>query len=218
MKAETRVILERPFGAEQIKQRQGNFGQVLDYIEGHAVIERLNEAFEGEWTFEVIWHEIREDEVLVKGRLIAGGIIKEQYGGSKVSKCKDTGAIISIGDDIKSAATDALKKCATLFGVGLHLYRNQNFSVGVVPKNQCVKSGGEKSNDGSDNGVDNVRDGNKNGGRATAKQLKYIFELARERDMTSKEIRDLCVERWGLLVDYISKAQASELIQELSKR
>jgi hypothetical protein len=30
--------------------------------------------------------------------------------------------IISLGDDLKAAATDCLKKCATLFGVGLHLY------------------------------------------------------------------------------------------------
>jgi hypothetical protein len=29
-----REILEQPFGPEQIKQREGNFGKILDYIEG----------------------------------------------------------------------------------------------------------------------------------------------------------------------------------------
>jgi len=32
-----REILEKSFGPEQIKQREGNFGKMLDYIEGHAV-------------------------------------------------------------------------------------------------------------------------------------------------------------------------------------
>jgi recombination DNA repair RAD52 pathway protein len=41
-----REILEKPFGPEQIKQREGNFGKMLDYIEGHAVIQRLNDAFD----------------------------------------------------------------------------------------------------------------------------------------------------------------------------
>jgi len=39
-----RELLEQPFSPEQIKQRQGSFGQTLDYVSGHTVIERLNEA------------------------------------------------------------------------------------------------------------------------------------------------------------------------------
>ena len=37
-----RELLEKHFDPSQIKQREGNFGKMLDYIEGHAVIERLN--------------------------------------------------------------------------------------------------------------------------------------------------------------------------------
>ena len=51
-----REILETPFGPEQIKTRPGNFGQELAYVEGHTVIKRLNEAFEGAWSFEVVEH------------------------------------------------------------------------------------------------------------------------------------------------------------------
>ena len=115
-------VLTRPFDAGQIKQREGRGGKRLDYIETHAVITRLNEAFGGAWSFEVADYKTMEGEVVVQGRLTAGGQIKEQFGSAAVARSKDSGKPISIGDDLKSAASDALKKCATLFGVGLHLY------------------------------------------------------------------------------------------------
>jgi recombination DNA repair RAD52 pathway protein len=64
-----RALLEKPFQPDQVKQRQGRFGILLDYVEGHTVIARLNEAFEGNWTFEIDDHWILNDteEVLVLG-------------------------------------------------------------------------------------------------------------------------------------------------------
>ena len=114
--------LSRPFDAGQIRQREGRGGMMLDYIEAHAVIARLNEAFGGAWSFEVADYKTMEGEIVVQGRLTAGGQIKEQFGGSTVARSRETGKPICIGDDLKAAGSDALKKCATLFGVGLHLY------------------------------------------------------------------------------------------------
>jgi recombination DNA repair RAD52 pathway protein len=93
-----RDILEAPFAPEQIKQRQGNFGQTLDYIEAHAVIQRLNDAFDSAWSFEIIEHQIlkEQNEVLVLGRLTAGGISKCQFGSSAITRAKQSGEIISI--------------------------------------------------------------------------------------------------------------------------
>ena len=73
-----RELLEKPFEPCQIKQREGNFGKMLDYIKGHAVIERLNMAFEAEWSFSILAHRILEqtDEVLVVGQLRAADVIK----------------------------------------------------------------------------------------------------------------------------------------------
>jgi len=122
MEAMNLEVLTRPFEAGQIKQREGRGGKRLDYIETHAVITRLNEAFGGAWSFEVADYKSMEGEVVVRGRLTAGGQIKEQFGSASISRSKDSGKPISVGDDLKSAASDALKKCATLFGVGLHLY------------------------------------------------------------------------------------------------
>ncbi len=49
-----RDLLEKPFDPEQIKQREGYFGDVLDYLEGPTVIQRLNEAFNGVWSFDIV--------------------------------------------------------------------------------------------------------------------------------------------------------------------
>ena len=116
-----RQLLEHPFDPTQIKQRKGRNG-VLDYVEGHTVVARLNAALDGAWSFEVVAHEVRDHEVLVLGKLTAAGIVKMQFGASQVTRDRETKALISLGDDLKAAATDALKKCATFLGVGLHLY------------------------------------------------------------------------------------------------
>ena len=119
-----RALLERPFEPAQIRQRKGRNG-VLDYVEGHTVIARLNEALDGAWSFEITHHQIREEEVVVIGRLAADGITKMAFGTSQVTREKGSAQVISLGDDLKAAATDALKKCATFLGVGLHLYADK---------------------------------------------------------------------------------------------
>jgi len=145
-----REILEKHFGQEQIKQREGNFGKMLDYIEGHSVIQRLNDAFDADWSFTIIRYDIfkETDEVLVQGELKAGNVVKMQFGSSKITHARKNGDIISLGDDLKAAATDALKKAATLFGVGLHLYRNDG-------QQGSQHNGGNGNGSGSNGGNDN---------------------------------------------------------------
>jgi hypothetical protein len=116
-----RQFLERPFEPAQIRQRKGR-DEMLDYVEGHSVIQRLNEALEGAWSFEIVHHEIREEEVLVLGRLTPEAITKMAFGASQVTRERESGKPVSLGDDLKAAGTDCLKKCATFLGVGLHLY------------------------------------------------------------------------------------------------
>ena len=127
-----REILEKPFEPGQIKQREGNFGKMLDYIEGHAVIERLNMAFEAEWSFSILEHRILEetDEALVVGQLKAGDVVKTQFGSSRITRARESGEPISLADDFKAAATDSIKKCASLLGIGLHLYNGDKRAAG----------------------------------------------------------------------------------------
>jgi len=106
-----RQLLEKPFEPAQIRQRKGRNG-LLDYVEGHSVIQRLNEALDGQWSFEIMQHEIREDEVLVLVKLTAEGITKMNFGVSQVTRERDSGALVSLGDDLKAAGTDAVRRVA----------------------------------------------------------------------------------------------------------
>ena len=131
-------VLTRPFEASQVKNRKGPKGKMLDYVETHTVIARLNDAFEGEWSFRVISHDVGDEEVLVLGELSAEGEAKVQFG----SKVREDN--VPLGDTAKAAASDALKKTATLFGVGLELYAKDSEDTSGQRRNeQHTQSGGD---------------------------------------------------------------------------
>jgi hypothetical protein len=117
-----REILEKEFEPSQIKRRRGAFGGDLDYVETADVIRRLNTAFDGQWSFEIVEYQQLGDEVVVLGKLTAEGIQKMQFGSHQITKSKRDGEVVNLGYDLKAAASDALKKSATHLGVALHLY------------------------------------------------------------------------------------------------
>ena len=102
-----------------------------DYVEIASVIRRLNEVYGEFWSFQVKESKSVSKKAKIDGRLVDrvevvvigslsvptfnGIMVKEQYGSSDVKA-------ETYGDAHKSAASDALKKCATLLGVALHLY------------------------------------------------------------------------------------------------
>ena len=200
-----RQLLEQPFGPEEIKQRDGSFGQTLNYVSGYTIIDRLNQAFESLWSFEIVSHEIHQDEVIVIGKLIAEDVVKTQFGSSRITKARETGEVVSLADDLKSATTDSLKKCATLLGVGLHLYADKTSS-------SSAETTGHKGN-----GVDNNQSGNggNKNGRLTAKQHSFLVKLANEKGLTRKELNDQCVETYGSVIDYLTRQNASSMIENM---
>lgn len=195
-----RKLLEQPFEPSQIKQRMGRSG-LLDYVEGHAVIKRLNDAFEGNWSFEVVSHEIlkESDEIAVLGRLTACGIVKMQFGISQITRDRETKEVISLGDDLKAAATDSLKKCATQFGVGLHLYEERG-NQGQAEPLDSEKESREKREDS---------------GRITNRQLATIYGLAKARGLSSQEVERKTIQVFNKRPEYLSKTEASLVITEL---
>ena len=193
-----RELLEKEFESSQIKQREGNFGKKLDYIEGHCVIARLNAAFESEWSFSILEHRILEqtDEVLVVGQLRAGNVVKTQFGSSRITRARESGEPMSLADDYKAAATDAIKKCASLLGVGLHLYTGN----------------GHRSSERPENG----RSGSGNGDvRLSSRQFKYIMRLADEAGRSKEELDQETIQMFGSAVQFLSKADASSYIDHL---
>ena len=99
-------------------------------------------------------HEILKetDEVVVLGELSTGSIKKSQFGSSRITRARETGEVISLSDDLKAAATDSIKKCATLLGVGLSLYN------GNKPERQNNSAnGGNRHSGNGGNGNGNGR-------------------------------------------------------------
>ncbi len=214
-----RELLEKPFGPEQIKQREGNFGKTLDYLEAHSVIQRLNDSFDADWSFTIIKHEIikETDEVVVLGELSAGAIKKNQFGSSRITRARNTGDMISLADDLKAAGTDSLKKCATMLGIGLHIYskdgRNNQRSAGENHANGQIRNNNPQSSDGG-NGNGYRSNGNGNG-RLTVKQHDYILSLLKNKGISRNELDERCVNVYGTGLDYLSRSDASSMISEL---
>jgi len=207
-----RPLLEKAFESKNVKQRQGSFGNTLDYVEGHAVVGRLNEAFEANWTFELSNHWILKetDEVLVLGKLTAEGITKMAFGSKQIARNKDTKAIISLGDDLKAASTDALKKAASLLGVGLYLYSTPKAKATVESPNGQPKGGnGEKKEEES-------RPGNgRNATRLTNKQLSAIFAIGKSKTISNKDLKAKAQSMFNKNLDFLSKEEASSFIKNL---
>lgn len=200
-----RELLEKPFDKEQIKQRKGNFGDMIDYVETHAVIQRLNEAFEGQWSFEIITQETTAQEVIVSGKLTAEGVSKSQFGSNKISLSKQ-GEIISVGDDWKAAASDCLKKCASLFGIGLHLYGGTEKTE--QPSDQTGKNAGmsEKSKP-------------KGGTTITKEQLAQIKKLRTDLGWTPEQVQEQSKTMFGTeKVEALNPTMATALIAYLQNQ
>ena len=121
---------------------EGVFGP---FLSGEQVASRLNHVLGvGNWSFNVVQYalEPNADEVVALGELRAwiGGqwISRQQFGGQKIKRVKATGMPSNLADDHKGAATDALKKCASLIGVGLYLMvSSATWHQGVPPTTQA---------------------------------------------------------------------------------
>ena len=125
-----RIVMEQRTPPDAIRTRQGRGGRQFKYVTHAYVTRTLNQAFGWAWDFEVldtrIVPEENPQEVVIRGRLTVrtknGTIVKEQFGSSQVKRSQ--GQITSLGDDLKAAGSDALKKCASLLGLALDLYES----------------------------------------------------------------------------------------------
>jgi recombination DNA repair RAD52 pathway protein len=125
--------LSEPFPPEMERElRKG--GTTLIYIPVSEVIARLNRIFGVRgWSTEIIKCErdaLDPDFIVAHVRLsvtMDGGwgavVTKDGFGGQKIKRTKQ-GEIVDLGDEFKGAVSDALKKAAQQFGVGLYLSRS----------------------------------------------------------------------------------------------
>lgn len=119
--------------AKYIKQRPAKGGGTWDYVTGGYVKKCLNLMFGWDWDFEIVDEKImiESKEVVVKGRMTCRTngrtIVKMQYGNKDIIFKRGSDIPLSIGNDMKAAATDALKKCAAEIGIAADIYNKEDF-------------------------------------------------------------------------------------------
>jgi hypothetical protein len=122
--------------------------------------------------------------------------VKSAFGGAMISD--KHGAVLSVADDLKSAASDSLKKCATLLGVGLELYGGQ-------PDVHATRS---------DTRSHEARFAEE---RATVRQLAAIHAASRRRGFSKERLASYVNEHTGKNeLSHLSRREASGLIDSLS--
>ena len=207
-----REILEAPFPDEEIRTRKGTFGKELAYAEVHNYIARLNIAFAGDWSFDILEHQVLEDEVVVLGRLSAGGITKTAFGGSSITRAKESGEKVSITDDLKGAASDSLKKCSSLLGLGLCLYgaqaANQDSHTRAPRRSVDVRKGSTPTQD--------TPEASHSPSRISERQLSAILALAKSKGEGEVSVRTKILDGFGVPVEKLDRRQASEVISALN--
>lgn len=147
------AILTQATEPTEIRYRQGRGGRKFPYTDTAYVIRTLNLSFNWDWDFvvdneDVFYLNERPFEVKCRGRLTVrmGGneITKTQFGCQPIEFLQDKETPVSVGDAFKGAASDALKKCASLLGVALDLYdSDSDINTGKRPATQAKTVGVE---------------------------------------------------------------------------
>lgn len=127
--------LAEPFPAE-MERTLTKSGTSLTYIPVSEVITRLNRVVGvSNWSFDIIKCERDSrdpDFIVAHVRLTAQfpelsynmRVVKDGIGGQKIKRNRKDNEIIDLGDEMKGAVSDALKKAAQQLGVGLYLARD----------------------------------------------------------------------------------------------
>jgi len=125
--------------AKYIKKRPAKGGGDWNYVTGGYVKKCLNLMFGWNWDFEIVSEEIIKDQVVIKGKLTCrtngNTIVKMQFGCKEImfkneyidGKKTKTDNPLNIGNDMKAAATDCLKKCAAEIGIAADVYNPEEF-------------------------------------------------------------------------------------------
>jgi len=130
-----------------IKERDGRGGKVK-YVEGWYIKQVMNVVFDYKWSNNITGHTITKDEVIVWGNVSAdfgnndihtqssfGESAIHYYKCDKIKKvadaCKQDKSVcklhtceqtVSIGDDLKAAHTDMIKKASNIWGIAMDIY------------------------------------------------------------------------------------------------
>ena len=113
--AEILAALSAPFPPEVIRHRVGAGGKDLTWVDARTVAARLDDVLGvSAWDFAV--EPVGETSTVV-------GILTVRFPDGSVARRQDFGYETGgSGESLKEAASDALRRCASLFGVARYLY------------------------------------------------------------------------------------------------
>lgn len=105
-------LLSKPF-----RRVDHEFTRGYVYITEGAITARLDEV-DPAWTFEIQQVSVRDKQGVCAGRLTVKGVTRENVGMQAIELGNNDR---EVGEAEKGAVTDALKRCARLFGIGRYL-------------------------------------------------------------------------------------------------
>lgn len=148
--AQLKYLLKRT-PKEALRKRAAKGGGEWEYVSGGWVKKQLNLIYGFNWDFEITNQMILHGEAIVQGKLTCRSngitIIKTQFGNKDVICRKGTDTPLSIGNDLKAAATDCLKKCAAEIGIAADVYNKMDFEDTLVVNETDVDRMVNKLND-----------------------------------------------------------------------
>ena len=125
-----------------IYTRPGKGGGQWKFVTGVYVKKVLNSIFGWDWDFEIVSFDVNmaAKQAIVHGKLTcrANGatVVKHQFGRAAIKIRKADGAPLDLGNDLKAASTDALKKCASELGIASDVYGESEFKSITVTDEQ----------------------------------------------------------------------------------
>lgn len=181
---------------ENIFKRQGRGNRWVDYVKIGYTIQQLNKIFSPlGWDFEIVEDKETDKDVILKGKLTIKDhkghtVTKTQYGQSDKQK---TG--VPLGDTYKAAASDCLKKCASLLGLSLDVYAPILENTGqkiVLSEEEKPKEAGEIL--ASDVDMERIYRLAKELGLNTVKQVENKLKLDFPQKMTKNKASQIYAE------------------------
>lgn len=213
MDANIKDILNRPFERQLIKERVGPGGRMLSYVSVGHYIARLNEAFEGDWSYEITETKLLDDEAIVHVRLSAGGMTKMGIGGASITRRRDNGKPVSIAHDVMAAEASSLKRAARLLGIGAALYLDEDDAPAPAHTPGSTRdSVRHEERQGASGGGAPPPGGSP---RITNAQIGKLRSLVAESGSDWGTFRTSVRQQHGVNVEYADRALASALISQM---
>jgi hypothetical protein len=137
---DTDVILDRP----------SVDGFQPSYIPWDKITGRLDLVFGGSWSYQIIKYELNQNLLIVHGRISVEGVAADVNGKvcvhtitkDGIGTCQVTmvgGQVRDLGADLKTASTDALKRAAILFRIGIQLYQRDGQKTALAQQAATVQ-------------------------------------------------------------------------------